>query len=101
MSKLDELAEYADSHDFSTEMESGVWETETDPDPMVTTSLRLPKSLLDWVRAQASEQHVPPTTLIRQWIEQRRDAGGQASVADLTARVNRLEHAVFSGRQVS
>lgn len=96
MNELDELATYAQSHDFSTEMEQGVWETDTEADLMVTTSLRLPKSLLDWVREQAAAQHVRPSGLIRQWIEQRRDAGGAAGVEDLTARLERLERTVFS-----
>lgn len=90
MAKLDELAQHADEHDFSAEMEHGRWETDTAADPMVTTSLRLPKSLLDWVRSQADEAHVKPTALIRQWIEQRRDGS-----ADLVARVDRLERTVF------
>lgn len=94
MSKLDELATYAQTHDFSAEMEEGVWETDTEADPMVTTSLRLPKSLLDWVREQAAAQHVRPSGLIRQWIEQRRDSGGAANVEDLAARLERLERTV-------
>jgi hypothetical protein len=101
MSKLDQIAAYADSHDFADEMDQAVWEDETEPDPMVTTSLRLPKSLLDWVRARAAEQHVRPSGLIRQWIDQRRDAGGGAGVEDLAARVERLEGAVFTDRRAS
>lgn len=96
MSKFDQIAAHAQAHDFSAEMEQGVWETDTDTDPMVTTSLRLPKSLLDWVREQAAGQHVRPSGLIRQWIEQRRDAGGAAGVEDLAARLERLERTVFS-----
>ena len=90
--RLDEITEYAETHDFASEIsERGVWEAETESDPMVTTSLRLPKSLLDWVRGEAEEQHSRPTVLIRQWIEQRRDLGG----TDLTNRIERLEEAVF------
>jgi len=90
--RLDEIAERAEAHDFASEIgERGVWETDTEPDPMVTTSLRLPKSLLDWVRTQADQQHTRPTALIRQWIEQRRDLVG----TDLADRVERLEDAVF------
>jgi hypothetical protein len=96
MSKLDEIAAHAETHDFSADMEEGVWETDTEADPMVTTSLRLPKSLLDWVREQAAAQHVRPSGLIRQWIEQRRDAGGAAGIEDLATRLERLEHKVFS-----
>lgn len=95
MSKQNEIAEYAQTHDFSAEMEQGVWETDTEADPMVTTSLRLPKSLLDWVRQQAAMQHVRPSVLIRQWIEQHRDAGGATGIEHLVARMERLEHIVF------
>lgn len=101
MSKRDEIATYALTHDFSSEMEQGVWETETEADPMVTTSLRLPRSLLDWVRDQAAAQHVRPSGLIRQWIEQRRDTGGAAGVEDLAARLDRLERTVFSDTTAS
>lgn len=96
MSRLNEIAAHAETHDFSTDMEEGVWETDTEADPMVTTSLRLPKSLLDWVREQAAAQHVRPSGLIRQWIEQRREAGGVAGIEDLATRLERLEHTVFS-----
>jgi hypothetical protein len=74
-------------------MEGGRWETEVDPDPMVTTSLRLPKSLLDWIRSQAAAEHVKPTALIRQWIEERRASGDQS----VAARLARLENHVFHG----
>lgn len=101
MSKLDEIAEYAQNHDFSAEMEQGVWEDDTETDPMVTTSLRLPKSLLDWVRERAAAQHVRPSVLIRQWIEQRRDVGDASDAAELATRVERLERAVFPDTKAS
>jgi hypothetical protein len=88
--RLDELAEYYDTHDLSTEMEHGQWEEECEPDPMVATSLRLPKSLLDWVREQAAAAHMKPTALIRAWIEQQRQGSD-----NLNRRVERLEQAVF------
>jgi Arc/MetJ-type ribon-helix-helix transcriptional regulator len=101
MSKLDDIADYAHGHDFATEMEQGTWETDTDADPMVTTSVRLPKSLLDWVRQRAAAQHVRPSVLIRQWIEQRRDDDNDTAAEDLAARVERLERAVFSDKRAS
>ena len=42
---------------------SAVWEDETETDPTVTTSLRLPKSLLDWIRERAIE-HFPAATVV-------------------------------------
>ncbi len=101
MSKLDEIADYAQHHDFAAEMEQGTWEASTDADPMITTSVRLPKSLLDWVRHRAAAEHVRPSVLIRQWIEQHRDAAGTQDAGDLAARVERLEHAVFRDTKAS
>ncbi|MGH3839148.1 MAG: hypothetical protein ACRDSF_26145 [Pseudonocardiaceae bacterium] len=88
------LAEYADTHDLSTELEQAHREDTTDPDPMVTTSLRLPKSLLDWVRDQAADEGLRPTALIRRWIEQRRDG-----TEGLAERVRRLEEIVLPGQR--
>lgn len=45
-------------------MDRGPWEHDTQTDPMVTTSLRLPKSLLDWLRDRAAAEHVRPSVLI-------------------------------------
>lgn len=95
MKGLDEIAEYTQTHDFSADMERGVWEDDTEADPMVTTSLRLPKSLLDWIRDQAASRHVRPSALIRQWLEQQRDGASPLVVEGLAARVSRLETAVF------
>jgi len=101
MSKHDEIADYAQHHDFAAEMEQGTWEADTEADPMITTSVRLPKSLLDWVRHRAAAQHVRPSALIRQWIEQRRDASETEDAGNLAARVERLERAVFHESRAS
>ena len=101
MSKLNEIADYAQGPDFAAEMDKGMWEADTDADPMITTPVRLPKSLLDWTRQRAAAKHVRPSVLIRQWIEQRRDEEGTKSSADLLARVERLERAVFSDKRAS
>ena len=68
---------------------------------MITTSVRLPKSVLDWVRRSAAAQHVRPSVLIRQWIEQHRDAAETDDPVSLAARVERLEHAVFRDTRAS
>lgn len=101
MSKHDEIADYAQHHDFAAEMEQGTWEADTEADPMITTSVRLPKSLLDWVRQRAATEHVRPSVLIRQWIEQRRDAAETEDAGSLAARVERLERAVFRETRAS
>ena len=101
MSKLDEIADYAEHHDFAADMEQGSWEAGNDADPMITTSVRLPKSLLEWVRSNAAAQHVRPSVLIRQWIEQQRDAAEAEGAGDLAGRVERLERAVFRDTRAS
>jgi hypothetical protein len=91
--KLQRLAEYYDTHDTSEELERAALVDEPmDPDPMLSLSLRLPKSLLDWVRAQARTEHTKPTQLIRRWIEER--CSGEPS---LEQRVRRLEDLVQRG----
>lgn len=91
--ELVKIREHYDTTSTAEDMKDGIWDPEVDPDPMVTTSLRLPKSLLDWVREQAGVEHTKPTALIRRWIEQRRDDDSLAAGA--TARIERLEQAVF------
>lgn len=91
--RLDQIARYAERHDFAADIEEqGTWHPggERDADPMVSTSLRLPKSLLDWVRAEADKSHVKHTALIRAWIEEKR-----TNTETLTQRVARLEREVF------
>ncbi|MFC4853495.1 hypothetical protein [Actinophytocola glycyrrhizae] len=84
--RIQQIRDYVDNHDLSDEIEKGHWETDVVDDPMITTSLRLPKSLLDWVRNQAAEQHVKPTAWIRDLLEQQR-----AGRPDLEHRVSSLE----------
>lgn len=93
--KIDELRGHYDATDTSDQMDDATWETDVDPNPMVTTSLRLPKDVLDWVREQAAEQHTKPTALIRQWIEQRRAGHRAIAPSAVEDRLQRLEHAVF------
>lgn len=87
-----ELAEHYDRTDLTDEIERASWEAEVQADPMVVTSLRLPKSLLDWIREQAANERVRPTALIRRWLEDRRAGSDEdVSVSDLASRVDRLE----------
>lgn len=88
-SKLDRIAEWADHEDFSASIENAARLDEpAEVDPMVSTSLRMPKSLMDWVREQAAAESMRPTAWIRRLIEQQRDHG------DLARRVERLERLV-------
>ncbi|GLZ35970.1 hypothetical protein Lesp02_81570 [Lentzea sp. NBRC 105346] len=67
---LTKLAEHYDTTDLSSELEHAELDETVDPDPMITTSLRLPKSVLDRVRARAADEGVKPTALMRRWVEQ-------------------------------
>lgn len=87
MSKRDAITEYAQAHDFAAEIKQGTWEEDTESDPMVTTSVRLPKSLLDWVREQAASRHMRPSVLIRQWLEQQRDAADDLASLEETLEI--------------
>ena len=68
---VERLAGYYDRTDLSSEIEQAELDESVDQDPMVTTSLRLPKSVLDEVRKQAALAGLKPTQLMRQWMEQR------------------------------
>jgi hypothetical protein len=86
------LRDEFDNNDQSDAIERGVIETDVGLDPMVTTSIRLPKSLLDWVRVQAAAENLKATALIRKWIEEQRHNNGCPGSVD--ARLQRLEEIV-------
>lgn len=91
--EISELREHFDATDLSSDIDAATWEMDVDDDPMIVTSLRLPKSLLDWVRQRAAAERTKPTALIRRWVEDQRSSepASDAGLAGLTARVDRLE----------
>jgi hypothetical protein len=95
--KRDALREHYDTTDLTDAIDSATWDTEVEADPMVVTSVRMPRSLLEWVREQAEIDQVKPTALIRRWIEDRRrgsrvpETRDESAVARLADRVARLE----------
>ena len=67
---LDHLAAFYGSRDTTAEMESGRWESSaSEADPLVTTPLRLPKSVLDRVRRRAAAENEKPMEWIRAAVE--------------------------------
>jgi predicted DNA-binding protein len=91
--QIEELAEYYDTHDTADEMDGGRV-VEPLVDPMVVVSLRLPKHVVDQVRALAAERGVRPTALLREWVEAqvaRAERGAEAviGVSELLDFVNR------------
>lgn len=70
--KTNELREYYDNTDTSAELEQATFEQpETTTEPMVTYALRLPKHVLDELRAAADTHNVRVSALMRDWLEQR------------------------------
>jgi predicted DNA-binding protein len=64
--ELAELAEYYDDNDTSVEMEAGEW---VDPRPMVTTSLRLPDTMVTALKEEARRRGIRYTALVREVLE--------------------------------
>lgn len=91
--KTDELREFYDNSDTSDLLRDAVLEQpESVAEPMVTYALRLPKPVLDELRAAAETRNIRVSALMRVWLEERlgRESGGQdkvVSVDDLLALV--------------
>jgi predicted DNA binding CopG/RHH family protein len=64
---MSDLRDYYDSNDQTNALTRATHETGTG-EVLVSTSIRLPKSLMDAVRIQAEHAGVPVTTLMRQRI---------------------------------
>ncbi|ORV18116.1 CopG family antitoxin [Mycobacterium celatum] len=65
---LNELREYYDNTDVTSEFANAELDLRTTDEVMVSTSIRLPQSLVDKVREQAATLGIPATTLMRQWV---------------------------------
>jgi hypothetical protein len=67
---------------------------------LVSTSIRLPKSLMDAVRSRAAAVGIPATTLMRDWITARIEADNSAeqvvSVADIQQLIATRAHSAAS-----
>ncbi|MGH3372535.1 MAG: CopG family antitoxin, partial [Nocardioidaceae bacterium] len=85
--RLDELADYYDTHDTTAELESAEFEPAVPvAEPMVTYALRLPAPVLERLRAVAEARGEKVTTLMRSWLEERlvtEETDRPASVVDL------------------
>jgi len=72
MSKAERLRAHYDSTDQTDALAETSFEDESEPDVLVSTSIRLSKDTLDAVRARAQAAGVPVTTLMRVRISSRR-----------------------------
>ena len=93
--ELEQLADYYDSHDTSAEMEDGTW---VEPQPMATTSLRLPADVIRELKRQAQARHVRYTTYVRSILEHAARGTLPPDIADITERLERIERAVTKDR---
>ena len=66
--ELNDLRDYYDKTDVADEFTGAELDMRTTDEVMVSTSIRLPQSLVDTVRAQAAALGIPATTLMRQWV---------------------------------
>lgn len=94
--QLEELRDYYDSTDTAEMVERAQPDDRTiGPDEvMVSTSIRLPRSLMSRVRERAAQAGVPATTLIRQWVIDRLEGADDdvVSVADLQRFIAERSH---------
>jgi CopG antitoxin of type II toxin-antitoxin system len=89
--ELERLAGYYDSRDTSDEMEHGAW---VEPQPMATTSLRLPAEVISELKRQARARHVRYTAYVRSILERAASGTEPSDMADITDRLERIERAV-------
>jgi hypothetical protein len=92
---LERLAEYYGTHDTSGEMEHGEW---VEPQPMATTSLRLPTEVISQLKRQASAKHVRYTSYVRSILERAAVGGTPPEIPEITERLERIERAVTSSQ---
>jgi len=67
--QLERIAEDYQSSDTSEDLERAEYDGTVVAEPMVTASLRLPKPVMDAVRAAADARGMRATALMREWIE--------------------------------
>lgn len=85
--KIDELREHYDNTDVASHFQDAALNTDAADEILVSTSIRLPQSLVNKVREQAAALGIPATALMRQWVIERATEPGNTravvSVAEL------------------
>ena len=93
--ELDELREYYDNTSLPESVERSIRDDRITDEVMVSTSIRLPRSLMQQVRQHAEAAGIPATTLMRQWVIDRVTATKDdtvVSVADLERLIAERSH---------
>lgn len=78
--KLEELRRYYQETSLPESVERAQRDDRVTDEVMVSTSIRLPRSLMQQVRERAAAAGVPATTLMRQWVIDRLTASEAESV---------------------
>lgn len=97
--KIDQLRDYYDTTDVAEHFTDATLQTDKAAEVLVSTSIRLPQSLMNEVRSQAAELGIPATTLMRQWITERATTPAPpaaVSVADLQRFIAEHAHPLAS-----
>lgn len=84
--KIEELRAYYDQTSLPESVDRATLDDRTTDEVMVSTSIRLPRSLMARVRERAEAAGVPATALMRQWVLDRLaepESEAVVSVADL------------------
>ena len=89
--ELERLATYYDTHDTSAEMEAA---QRVEPQPMVTTSLRLPAPLVAALKAEARREAVRYTVLLRRVLEAHLRRSERDELHQIRERLTRVEQRV-------
>lgn len=97
-SELEALADYYEKHDTADEMEGGRW-----VQPMVTTSLRLPRELFEQLKESARREGKRHTAYIREILEcsVHGDVAESAELRQIQRKLDVLLQAVTSTTQRS
>ncbi|MBA0127809.1 hypothetical protein H0B56_19870 [Haloechinothrix sp. YIM 98757] len=96
--ELEALASYYDEHDTADEMEGGTW-----VEPMVTTSLRLPREVFERLKEDARREGKRHTAYIREILERSvRDSAEEADdLQQINNKLDTLLEAVTPARKTA
>lgn len=97
--KIDELRTHYDTTDVADHFTDAQLDTRTTDEILVSTSIRLPQSLVNQVREQAAALGVPATTLMRQWVTEKAStpqSPAVVTVADLQRFIAEQAHPLAS-----
>ncbi len=97
--KINELRTHYDATDVAEHFTNAKVDTRITADVLVSTSIRLPQSLVNKVREQAAALGVPATTLMRQWVTEKAttpQSPAVVTVADLQRFIAEQSHPLAS-----